>query len=154
DFPPDPEGITAYLRTPSTDVPDVVGLNQADATEAIRTAHLNASVVEVPSSEPVGTVVAQSPEAGAVISEGSSVAISVSVEGEPIPQFEGRKRNDFEKAFNDFQAQAGLSLIVDYQTVETTDPKKVGILLRQRPAAGSIVGNGDTIIVIFGVQKK
>ena len=81
------------------------------------------------------------------------VTISVSVEGEPIPQFEGRKRKDFEKAFNDFQAQAGITVLVDYQTVETTDPNKVGILLRQRPAAGSIVGNGDTIIVIFGVQK-
>ncbi len=153
DFPPDPEGISAYLRTPSTDVPDVLGLNEADATEEIRAAHLNASVVEVPSSEPVGTVVAQSPEAGAVISEGSSVTISVSVEGEPIPQFEGRTRKDFEKAFNDFQSQAGISLSVDFQTVETTNPNKVGILLRQRPSAGSIVGTGDTIIIIFGVQK-
>lgn len=154
DFPPDPEGISAYLRTPSTDVPDVVGLLEGEATEEIRTAHLNAAVEEVPSNEPAGTVIAQRPEAGAVLPQGSSVTISISVEGRPLPLFEGLGQGQFEQAFNSFQAETGLTLLIDFQTVETGDSKKVGKIVRQRPAPGSLVGEGDTIVIIFGVAKS
>lgn len=153
DFPPDPEGISAYLRTPSTEVPDVVGLLEAEASNLIRTAHLNVSVVEVASQEPAGTVIAQVPEAGAVITEGSSVSISVSIEGSPLPVFEGLNEAEFNSALETWQTDNAITIIIDRQTVETGDSKKVGIVVRQRPAPGTIVGDGDSIIIIFAVKK-
>lgn len=153
EFPADPEGITAYLRTPSSEVPSVVGLSEAEAVIVIRDAHLNPTITEVPSQEPLGTVIAQNPAAGATLSEGSSVNLSVSVGGQPIPLFEGLTESQFQDALATWQTQNEMTLIVDYQTVETGDPKKVGILIRQRPAPGTILGDGDNLIVIFAVKK-
>ena len=42
-------------------MPDVVGTTSSEATAKLQAAGLKANVVGVPSSEPVGTVVAQNP---------------------------------------------------------------------------------------------
>jgi serine/threonine-protein kinase len=59
-------------------VPHVVGQDQATATATLEQAGLQVAVVEVPSSEPKGTVVAQSPKAGEKAPKGSEVQINVS----------------------------------------------------------------------------
>jgi eukaryotic-like serine/threonine-protein kinase len=59
------------------DVPNVVGLPRAEAEAEIDSAKLEANVVEVPSVEPEGTVVAQNP-AGGTARQGSTVRINVS----------------------------------------------------------------------------
>jgi beta-lactam-binding protein with PASTA domain len=62
----------------SVAVPDVSGQTQQDATAALRQAGLNATVAQVPSSQPKGTVVAQSPAAGQKVAQGRSVRLNVS----------------------------------------------------------------------------
>ena len=59
------------------DVPNVVGLSRAEAEAELESAKLEANVVEVPSIEPEGTVVAQNP-AGGTAKQGSSVRVNVS----------------------------------------------------------------------------
>ena len=59
-------------------VPDVVGQTEAAATSVLEAAGLKAGVRTVPSSEPQGTVVAQSPEAGQRRPKGATVQINVS----------------------------------------------------------------------------
>jgi beta-lactam-binding protein with PASTA domain len=59
-------------------VPDVVGLERAEAASALRDAGLTAVVQTVPSQEPEGTVVAQSPTAGTSVRAGSRVQVNVS----------------------------------------------------------------------------
>jgi beta-lactam-binding protein with PASTA domain len=62
----------------SVPVPDVTGRTQQDATAALRQAGLNVSIAQVPSSQPKGTVVAQSPAAGQKVAQGHSVRLNVS----------------------------------------------------------------------------
>jgi beta-lactam-binding protein with PASTA domain len=64
-----------------TTVPDVVGLTLEEAVAAVEEAKLSPAVVEVPSTEPEGTVVAQNPPAGGTIRVGSRVRLNVSTGG-------------------------------------------------------------------------
>jgi eukaryotic-like serine/threonine-protein kinase len=59
-------------------VPDVVGLQRAEASAAIRDAGLTAIVVTVPAQESEGTVVAQNPTSGSQVRGGSRVRLNVS----------------------------------------------------------------------------
>ena len=68
----------------TTTVPSVVGLSEDDAKQQLSDAELQANVVEVPSPQDAGTVVAQSPPAGAELQQGSTVRLNVS-RGLPEP---------------------------------------------------------------------
>jgi beta-lactam-binding protein with PASTA domain len=59
-------------------VPDVTGQLEQQATAALQQAGLAAHAVQVPSSQPKGTVVAQSPAAGQKVAKGSTVRLNVS----------------------------------------------------------------------------
>ncbi len=59
------------------DVPRVVGLSRGEAEAGLASAGLEVNVVEVPSFEPVGTVVAQNPPGGQ-LRRGEAVRINVS----------------------------------------------------------------------------
>ena len=76
------EGSTVRINvskgTGEVEVPDFVGENEADAREQLTNVGLEANVVEVPSSEPAGTVVAQNPAGGTTAREGSTVRLNVS----------------------------------------------------------------------------
>ena len=69
--------IAVSKGTGMVDVPNVVGLSRADAEAELSSAGLEANVVEVPSIEPEGTVLAQNPTGGQ-LREGSSVRVNVS----------------------------------------------------------------------------
>ena len=58
-------------------VPDVVGSTSAEATSKLEATGLKANVVAVPSSEPAGTVVAQSPAPGKDATTGDTVRLNV-----------------------------------------------------------------------------
>ena len=58
-------------------VPDVTGHSQQDAVNDLQQAGLNVNVAEVGSTQPAGTVVAQSPRAGSKVQQGSNVRINV-----------------------------------------------------------------------------
>lgn len=59
------------------EVPNVVGLTRGQAEAELSNARLEANVVEVPSDEPVGTVVAQNPVGGQA-QQGTAVRLNVS----------------------------------------------------------------------------
>jgi beta-lactam-binding protein with PASTA domain len=59
-------------------VPNVVGVPASQAAETLKGAGLGANTVEVPSTEPAGNVVAQSPAAGGQAAKGSRVRLNVS----------------------------------------------------------------------------
>jgi beta-lactam-binding protein with PASTA domain len=62
----------------SVQVPSVVGRTEEDAGVALRQAGLTSASVQVPSSQPPGTVVAQNPPAGAKVAKGARVRLNVS----------------------------------------------------------------------------
>jgi eukaryotic-like serine/threonine-protein kinase len=57
-------------------VPDVVGTTSSEATAKLKAAGLKANVVAVPSSEPAGTVVAQSPAPGKDAHAGDTIRLN------------------------------------------------------------------------------
>jgi beta-lactam-binding protein with PASTA domain len=59
------------------EVPNVVGMTRGQAEAEISSAQLEANVVEVPSDEPVGTVVAQNPVGGQA-QQGTAIRLNVS----------------------------------------------------------------------------
>ena len=81
-----PQGSTVivYYSDGPEEVPDVVDLQQEEAEQILRDAGFDVEVVEESdTTEPAGTVVRQSPEAGDVADEGDTVIIWVSTYEEP-----------------------------------------------------------------------
>jgi eukaryotic-like serine/threonine-protein kinase len=76
--------INVSKGTGQTTVPNVVGLSEDEAKQELEQADLQANVVEVPSQEPAGTVVAQNPDSGSARS-GSTVRLNVSAGAEEPP---------------------------------------------------------------------
>jgi beta-lactam-binding protein with PASTA domain len=61
----------------SVSVPALTGHSSQDAANDLKNAGLSASVTQVPSSQPAGTVVAQNPAAGTKVDRGSTVRLNV-----------------------------------------------------------------------------
>jgi beta-lactam-binding protein with PASTA domain len=59
-------------------VPNLISLSEADAVSQLTKLGLRADVVQVPSSQPSGRVVAQNPKAGVRVNPGSNVRLNVS----------------------------------------------------------------------------
>jgi len=70
--------INVSKGTGTTTVPNVTGLSEDDAKQQLADADLQANVVEVPSQQDAGTVVAQNPTAGSQLQQGSTVRLNVS----------------------------------------------------------------------------
>jgi eukaryotic-like serine/threonine-protein kinase len=64
-------------------VPDVTGHSQQDAEHDLQGRGLNVQVVDVASSQPSGTVVAQSPPAGSKVQQGGTVRLNVARHAPP-----------------------------------------------------------------------
>jgi beta-lactam-binding protein with PASTA domain len=64
-------------------VPDVTGHSQQDAEHDLQGRGLNVHVVDVASSQPSGTVVAQSPPAGSKVQQGGTVRLNVARHAPP-----------------------------------------------------------------------
>jgi serine/threonine-protein kinase len=81
--------INVSKGTGQTTVPNVVGLSEDEAKQELEQADLQANVVEVPSQEPAGTVVAQNPVSGGSVRSGSTVRLNVSAGAEEPPATTG-----------------------------------------------------------------
>jgi beta-lactam-binding protein with PASTA domain len=73
-----PSTITGSTVGSRAEVPNTVGKSRDDAVTAVRDAGLKPSAVTVSSSQPKGTVVAQNPDAGVSVLDGSTVRLNVS----------------------------------------------------------------------------
>lgn len=78
----DDETATPTTTARSVPVPDVVGSPEDQATAVLRAAGFEVTVVNVPSEEQEGTVVAQDPAGGVEADEGSTVRVNVAEQPE------------------------------------------------------------------------
>lgn len=144
-------------------VPDVVGTTSSEATAALREAGFDANLVSVPSDQPAGTVIAQSPAAGTELSEGETVRLNVAraaggttteqtttgaatteaatTQAEPrratVPEAVGKELAVAAREF----ADAGLEVAVQY--VPSNEP--AGRVVAQAQPAGTERRRGDTV---------
>jgi 1A family penicillin-binding protein len=132
-------------------VPNVVGLMQEKAEEVLADADFTAIPKTVSSHEPAGTVVAQSPAAGASATLGSGVTISVSDGKGPPPVPKNTVPNvvgDFWEDAKNTLENAGFSVKVKQEC--TLDSDQEGEVLSQDPAGGTKAKEGSTVTIWVG----
>jgi eukaryotic-like serine/threonine-protein kinase len=136
--------VTLIVSTgvPKTTVPDVVGMDYADAVDALTTAHLEARRKEVFSNKPSGQVVGQDPAANDRVAEGTTVLLRVSkgqntvAVPDVLDQTESSARAELEAA--------GFAV----QSVNApSDSTPEGLVSAQSPDPGTQALRGSTVTI-------
>ena len=131
-------------------VPDVVGLSRSSADSRLRGEGLGVGVQEQESEEPEGTVIAQDPAGGSSVEQGATVTITVST---GIPQ--ASVPNVVGLGAADAATQLGNAGLVPVQREQTvTDPSDDGVVVDQRPGAGTELDEGSEVVIIIGVLEE
>jgi serine/threonine-protein kinase len=131
-------------------VPDVTGLTRDSAEARLRDEGLEVAVDEQESDEPEGDVISQSPAGGSRVTRGETVTITVST-GRPqvtVPDVVGISE---ERASGSLGA-AGLNPV--RQERQVTDPTQDGVVIEQRPGAGTEVDEGSQVVIVIGVVQQ
>ncbi len=127
------------------EVPEVVGLKEDEAIQAIEDAGFVAKgLADQPSSKvPIGSVMKQSPAAGEMVDEGSQIEYVVSrgVETVAVPNVVGKKRSTAESTLKD----AGFKVKVSEEYSESVDK---GLVISQNPNRGIEVAKGSTVSIV------
>ena len=157
DFPPEPGNINKWLVPPPTTVPDVVGLSEDDAEAELRQAKLNASAQEVPSLEPEGIVVNQSPGGGSTVRQGSFVNIYVSSGEIPtgaLPNLSGLTFDEALEIVRSFELDTGVRVNLIQENIGTTDPALVGRIVTTNPPPATAVQGAVDVLALIGVLEE
>lgn len=125
-------------------VPDLIGLQEAEARSAIENADLSAIVRERDDPAPEGEVVSQAPPAGTELKKGDEVTIFVSSGVIEVPDVIGMIRKE---AANELK-RAGF--VVAFETDPAAAPSEDGRVVDQFPPAGSNARRGDTVTIVIG----
>jgi serine/threonine-protein kinase len=121
-------------------VPNVVGQKQNSAVAEVNSRHLVARIATKTSKLPAGTVFAEDPSAGAHVTRGSTVTLSVSSAAQVVvPDVVGMKAA---RAVAVLRAEG-----LDVQTASITSRKRNGLVVSQSPAAGASVAKGSTEVI-------
>jgi len=143
-------GVDIYvsLGPPKSHVPGVVGKSNNDAIAAITDARLKFKVLQVFSKEDPGTVVAQSPKAGTLVTQGSIVHINVSKGLQPlqVPDVRGQL---YDNAAGQLQ---GAGFAVARQDVDSSQPKDA--VIDQDPRGGASLARGGTVTLFVSKGPK
>jgi eukaryotic-like serine/threonine-protein kinase len=133
-----------------TSVPDVLGLSRSSADSRLRSEGLGVGVREQESEEPEGTVIAQDPAGGSSVDQGTTVTITVST---GIPQ--ASVPNVVGLGAADAATQLGNAGLVPVQREQTvTEPSDDGVVIDQRPGAGTELDEGSEVVIIIGVLEE
>ena len=136
--------VTIIVSTgvPKTTVPDVVGLDYADAVDQLNQANLDARRREVFSKKPAGQVVGQKPAGGDVVPEGTTVVLRVSKGQQTVSvpdvlnQSESSARAELEAAGFNVQSVSAPS-----------DSTAAGLVSAQSPDPGTEAPKGSTVTI-------
>jgi eukaryotic-like serine/threonine-protein kinase len=131
-------------------VPDVTGLTRESAEARLRDEGLEVAAEEQESDEQEGDVISQSPAGGTRVSRGETVTIVVST-GRPqvdVPDVVGMR----EESARARLTGAGLTVARQERTV--TDPTEDGVVVEQRPGAGTQVDQGAQVVIVIGLLQQ
>ena len=136
--------VTIIVSTgvPKATVPDVVGMDYADAVDALNEVNLEARKREVFSKKPPGRVVAQNPPSGEVVDEGTTVVLRVS-KGKQVVTVPDVLDQTESSARSELQA-AGFAV----QAVQApSDSTPEGFVSAQSPDPGTEAPKGSTVTI-------
>lgn len=128
-------------------VPDIVGMNQTDAVNALIAAGLSQGTINKKNSpEAPGTVLAQDPPAGQGVKKGTAVNFTVATGTLAVPDVTGKSEAEATAALRN----AGLD--VTTQTREVSEGP-IGVVIEQSPKAGEQVSTGTSIVITISAAK-
>jgi serine/threonine-protein kinase len=134
--------IVVSTGVPQAVVPDVVGMDYADAVDALDQVNLDARKREVFSEKPALRVIGQDPPAGEVVDEGTAVVLRVS-KGEETATVPDVLDQTESSARAELQA-AGFA-VESVQAPSDTTPE--GLVSAQSPDPGTEVRKGSTVTI-------
>jgi beta-lactam-binding protein with PASTA domain/tRNA A-37 threonylcarbamoyl transferase component Bud32 len=128
--------------TKQVEVPNVVGMSEADARSTLEGAGFEVTSTNAPSdTTPEGNVSDQDPDGGTQATKGSTVAITVS-SGPSTTTVPDEIGQDKQVAMDDLKANG---FKVHAENVTCADPNQDNIVQDQDPAGGSDAPNGSTV---------
>jgi serine/threonine-protein kinase len=129
-------------------VPGVVGESQTGAEGSLVNAGLAVGTITTVSStsQSPGSVVSQSPSAGASVLAGSPVSLTVAQAPTEtsVPNVVGNSETQAAAALG------GAGFVPKTATATTSDPAKVGVVLKQSPGGGQRAPKGATVTLTIG----
>jgi penicillin-binding protein 1A len=128
-------------------MPRVVGMRLQDAVRRIEHANFTPIIEKVDSFRPVNTVIKQTPTGGTSIPLGGGVHLVVSNgKGRPVvvPDLTGMTQGEAARALD------AVGLVVRFRRVDVTDKAQDGVVIGQKPAAGTKVDTGSRVVVELG----
>jgi eukaryotic-like serine/threonine-protein kinase len=147
---------TAAATTPAqpttATVPDVSGNTTQAAAQALNQAGLLASLVFVPSDQPLGTVVQQAKQSGTTVPFHSHVQINLSRgtnqnPNEQVPNVIGRTLDEA------VSAMQGANLRLIYVKSAVTSRAQAGKIVQQSPLGGGNAPRNAQVLVYLGAFK-
>jgi beta-lactam-binding protein with PASTA domain len=143
---------TQAPRPATAQVPSLSGVLQP-AVQQLDQAGFKASVAYVPGTQPLGTVVAQTPAGGASAKTGSQVTVNVSSgpnqnPEETVPDVVGQRIPQAVSTLN----QSGLRLILLRSRVD--DPSEAGVIVAQTPLPGKHAPKNAQVLVYMGAYQQ
>jgi penicillin-binding protein 1A len=142
-------------------VPNIVGLQKADALKALAAASFSANPVDGPCVKPKGIVCDQTPTAGSSAPLGTAVKFTVSNGTSPtpspsptpsgqvkVPNVVGQTRGAATAALQ----SAGFKVAITHKN--TGNQAQNGIVLSQDPPGGSMADTGSVVTIVVGKYKK
>ncbi|WP_443741648.1 Stk1 family PASTA domain-containing Ser/Thr kinase [Streptomyces fragilis] len=147
-------GLVLSTGAPKKEIPDVVGMSEEDATDALEKAGFEVTVEpKVNAQEKEGTVLDQDPGDGAKRERGTEVTITVARPPQQVnvPAVIGRTCDEARVKLQ----EDGLIGQCDSQTVEVTDPNQDGKVVQALPVGpGEKADVGSTITLKIGKLKE
>jgi beta-lactam-binding protein with PASTA domain len=136
----------------TTHVASVTGQQLQSAVQQLEQAGLKASIAYVPSDQPFGAVVAQTPSSGASARSGSQVTVNVSTGRgqdpmETVPSVVGKRIPEALPALH----AVGLRLIVLKTPVE--DQSQAGVIALETPLPGKQAPRNAQVLVYYGAYE-
>jgi serine/threonine-protein kinase len=128
-------------------VPNVVGKDSSSAHSDLQQAGLKFSdTQDFSDSVPEGSVISQSPAAGGDVDKGSEVTLTISKGPDlsSVPDVTGLTQAE---ATGQIQAEG---LKVQTKALTVTDQAQNGLVVRQRPQAGTQLKKGRTVVIYIG----
>jgi hypothetical protein len=126
------------------EVPSVVGDTVADARQQLQGLGLSVQITKVASDQPLGTVLRQSPHAGAEVGEDERLTLTVSAGQQKIdvPDVTGLDEDSAREQLE----TAGFQ--VEATDEPTSDPTQDGLVLRQSPAGTTALPKGGVVSIV------
>ena len=127
-------------------VPNVVGQDKGTAHSNLKQSDLRYSDSPQFSDQPVGTVIAQSPAGGGMANKNSQVKLTVSKgpDTADVPDLSGLTEADATTQVT------GAGFQVQAKDLKVSDQSQEGLVVRQRPPAGTQLKKGRTVVIYIG----